>query len=170
MSTGTHKTIYVTRRSLFHQHLNVLFLFRYPVAVSTTTRPGLGDPMSNFRPPKYIFLSSKSSRVGGSPNPYSLDNEKSSRGVKRLERDVDNSPQPSAEVNNEWYHASVPPFCPHAVSRKSYSLSCASEGGNNRLYIKCRVILSVLDPRKCEYLKDYSLYFEHAYMTTYLAS
>ena len=31
------------------------------------------------------------------------------------------------------------------------------------------VILSVLDPRKCEYLKDYSLDFEHAYMTTYLA-
>ena len=34
----------------------------------------------------------------------------------------------------------------------------------------CRVILSVLDPRKCEYLKDCSLDFEHAYMTTYLAS
>ena len=33
-----------------------------------------------------------------------------------------------------------------------------------------RVILSVLDPRKCEYLKHYSLDFEHAYMTTYLAS
>ena len=33
-----------------------------------------------------------------------------------------------------------------------------------------RVILSVLDPRKCEYLKDYSLDFEPAYMTTYLAS
>ena len=33
-----------------------------------------------------------------------------------------------------------------------------------------RVIRSVLDPRKCEYLKDYSLDFEHAYMTTYLAS
>ena len=33
-----------------------------------------------------------------------------------------------------------------------------------------RVILSVLDPRKYEYLKDYSLDFEHAYMTTYLAS
>ena len=33
-----------------------------------------------------------------------------------------------------------------------------------------RAILSVLDPRKCEYLKDYSLDFEHAYMTTYLAS
>ena len=32
------------------------------------------------------------------------------------------------------------------------------------------VILSVLDPRKCEYLKDYSLDFEHAYMTAYLAS
>jgi hypothetical protein len=35
---------------------------------------------------------------------------------------------------------------------------------------KYGVILSVLDPRKCEYLKDYSLDFEHAYMTTYLAS
>ena len=33
-----------------------------------------------------------------------------------------------------------------------------------------RVILSVLDSRKCECLKDYSLDFEHAYMTTYLAS
>jgi hypothetical protein len=33
-----------------------------------------------------------------------------------------------------------------------------------------RVIPSVLDPRKCEYLKDYSFDFEHAYMTTYLAS
>ena len=32
------------------------------------------------------------------------------------------------------------------------------------------MILSVLDPRKCEYLKDYSLGFEHAYMATYLAS
>ena len=31
-----------------------------------------------------------------------------------------------------------------------------------------RVILSVLDPRKCEYLKD--LDFERAYMTTYLVS
>jgi len=28
------------------------------------------------------------------------------------------------------------------------------------------VILYVLDPRNCEYLKDYSLDFEHAYMTT----
>ena len=35
---------------------------------------------------------------------------------------------------------------------------------------KYSVILSVLDPRKCEYLKDYSLDFEHAYMTAYLAS
>ena len=33
-----------------------------------------------------------------------------------------------------------------------------------------RVILSVLDQRKCEYLKEYSLDFEHVYMTTYLAS
>ena len=36
--------------------------------------------------------------------------------------------------------------------------------------LRYRVILSVLDPRKWEYLKDYSLDFEHAYMTTYLAS
>jgi hypothetical protein len=28
--------------------------------------------------------------------------------------------------------------------------------------------LQVLDPRKCEYLKDYSLDFEHAYMTNTL--
>ena len=33
-----------------------------------------------------------------------------------------------------------------------------------------RVILLVLDPRKCEYFKDYSLDFQQAYMTTYLAS
>jgi len=37
-------------------------------------------------------------------------------------------------------------------------------------YTKYSVILSVLDPRKCEYLKDCSLDFEHAYMTTYLNS
>ena len=42
--------------------------------------------------------------------------------------------------------------------------------GSLILGLKYRVILSVLDPRKCEYLKDYSLDFEHAYMTTYLAS
>ena len=35
---------------------------------------------------------------------------------------------------------------------------------------KYSVILSVLDPRKCEYLKDYSLNFEHAYTTTYMRS
>ena len=39
----------------------------------------------------------------------------------------------------------------------------------NKWRSKYRVIFSVLDPRKCEYLKDYSLHFEHAYMTTYLA-
>ena len=36
--------------------------------------------------------------------------------------------------------------------------------------VKYRVILSALDPRKYEYLKDYSLDFELAYMTTYIAS
>ena len=40
----------------------------------------------------------------------------------------------------------------------------------NKYTVIYRVILSVLDPRKCEYLKDYSLDLEHAYMTTYLAS
>ena len=39
-----------------------------------------------------------------------------------------------------------------------------------RHFLIYRVILSVLDPRKCEYIEDYSLDFEHAYMTTDLAS
>ena len=39
-------------------------------------------------------------------------------------------------------------------------------GFRRKMHRKYRMILSVLDPRKCEYLKDYSLYFEHAYMTT----
>ena len=43
-----------------------------------------------------------------------------------------------------------------------------NKAGNVR--IMYTVILSVLDPRKCEYVKDYLLDFEHAYMTTYLAS
>ena len=44
------------------------------------------------------------------------------------------------------------------------------DGPKILLFILYSVILSVLDPRKCEYLKDYSLGFEHAYMTTYLVS
>ena len=40
----------------------------------------------------------------------------------------------------------------------------------HRTHLSYRVIRSVLDPRKCEYIKDYSLDFEHAYMTTYFAS
>ena len=47
-----------------------------------------------------------------------------------------------------------------------YLLTCTSSYSS----LFYSVILSVLDPRKCEYLKDYSLDFEHAYMTTYLAS
>ena len=39
-----------------------------------------------------------------------------------------------------------------------------NKAGNVR--IMYGVIPSVLDPRKCEYVKDYSLDFEHAYMTT----
>ena len=41
---------------------------------------------------------------------------------------------------------------------------------DNIMQILYSEILSVLDPRKCEYLKDYSLDSEHAYMTTNLAS
>ena len=66
-----------------------------------------------------------------------------------------------------------------SASEEGYVVSCQSDRGSVLLvYItssvinsaKYSVILSVLDPRKCEYLKDYSLDFEHAYMTTYLAS
>jgi hypothetical protein len=35
----------------------------------------------------------------------------------------------------------------------------------NNIVILYRVILSVLDPKKCEYLKNYLLDFEHEYMT-----
>ena len=39
-----------------------------------------------------------------------------------------------------------------------------SEDGQNTTKTRSMysVILSVIDPRKCEYLKDYSLDFEHA--------
>ena len=64
------------------------------------------------------------------------------------------------------------------ISRRSYECVCVLWNNitvcvispitqRKKIY---RVILSVLDPRKCEYLKDYALHFEHAYMTTYLAS
>ena len=44
--------------------------------------------------------------------------------------------------------------------RRAQKESCQPETENG--YWLYRVILSVLDPRKCEYLKDYSLDFEHA--------
>ena len=52
-----------------------------------------------------------------------------------------------------------------SAANKQRFLSQAHQWGHTY-----RVILSVLDPRKCECLKDYSLDFEHACMTTYLAS
>ena len=63
----------------------------------------------------------------------------------------------------------------HKLSKNVYLekiLSAVSHDVVNKRYLIniYRVILSVLDPRKCEYLKDYSLDFEHAYITTYLAS
>ena len=48
-----------------------------------------------------------------------------------------------------------------------YMMKGIRDGGPIKKY---SVILSVPDPRKCDYLKDYSLDFEHASMTTYLAS
>ena len=51
-----------------------------------------------------------------------------------------------------------------------FSLKKVERGINFFWTLIYRVILSVLDPRKCEYLKDYSLDFEHAYMNTCLAS
>ena len=56
---------------------------------------------------------------GARPTSYSMDNEILSLGVKRLECEVDQSPQSSAEVKNEWSLASVPPNCLHAVDRKT---------------------------------------------------
>ena len=50
----------------------------------------------------------------------------------------------------------LPSFCQHV--------------NHNTSNFKYSAILSVLDPRKCEYLKNYSIDFEHAYMTTYPAS
>jgi len=52
--------------------------------------------------------------------------------------------------------------------RKDVGCLCTRERAYRRT--KYNVILSVIDPRKCEYLKDYSLDFEHAYMIIYLAS
>ena len=60
----------------------------------------------------------------------------------------------------------APKVCCHSV-QELLLLRLPSENINTEIY---RVILSVLDTRKCEYLKDYSLDFEHAYMTAYLAS
>ena len=56
------------------------------------------------------------------------------------------------------------------MSAEFYAVELLSYDSPSDIELKYRVIFSVLDPRKCEYLKDYSLDFEHAYMTTYLAS
>ena len=54
--------------------------------------------------------------------------------------------------------------------RMLMSLCSPSVSSIQYAWILYRMIVSVLDPRKCEYLKNCSLDFEHAYMTTYLAS
>ena len=38
-------------------------------------------------------------------------------GLKRPGREVDLSPQSSAEVTNEWMYTSTPPIRPHVVDR-----------------------------------------------------
>ena len=40
----------------------------------------------------------------------------------------------------------------------------ANRGSTKNELLKYSVILSVLDPRKCENLEDYTLDFEHAHM------
>jgi len=60
-----------------------------------------------------------SSSSGARPNAYSMDSKILSLGEKRLEREVHQSPQSSAEVKNEWSLASVPPNCLHDVDRKT---------------------------------------------------
>ena len=54
--------------------------------------------------------------------------------------------------------------------RVTDQIICGTKCKRERKICCYRVVLSVLDPRKCEYLKDCSLDFEHAYVTTYLAS
>ena len=78
--------------------------------------------------------------------------------VKRTGRGADHQTPYSALVTRMVPAIPSPPFCSYIA------LLATSE---DKRY---RVILSVLDPRKCQYLKDYSLDFEDAYMTTYLAS
>ena len=68
--------------------------------------------------------------------------------------------------------------CQDAIIYINFGIQCINypsylhllQSNKRNLTASYRVILLVLDPRKCEYLKDYSLDFEHAYMTTYLAS
>ena len=64
-------------------------------------------------------------------------------------------------------HASSWNYTPNAVAVKTGIMYLFPPIALMAIY---SVILSVLDPRKCEYIKDYSLDFEHAYTTTYLAS
>ena len=67
----------------------------------------------------------------------------------------------SSQVRNEWSCTATVPMRHHDEDKRAAPV----------LHLRnYSVILSVLDPRKCEYLKDCSLDFEHAYMTTYLAS
>ena len=64
-------------------------------------------------------------------------------------------------------------WCELSIALDCFTFSRMRGTTRNTCYTRIRryrVILSVLDPRKCKYLKDYSLEFEHAYMTTYLAS
>ena len=72
------------------------------------------------------------------------------------------------EGSSQWWYSPLEhqniPAKRHSVASKNTEIE------NQTSRILYRVILSVLDPRKCEYLKYYSLDFEHAYMTTYPAS
>jgi hypothetical protein len=67
----------------------------------------------------------------------------------------------SPEIGYDYLTVQV---CTVVLVEVFFKENVQSHSGYNGKY---SVILSVLDPRKCEYLKDYLLDFEHAYITIY---
>ena len=72
-----------------------------------------------------------------------------------------------ATHNYNWYTCTLINIEDDLKAETENEIMAAQDQALQTIY---SVILSVPDPRKCEYLKNYSLDFEHAYMTTYLAS
>lgn len=120
---STVHNLHDTRRSQFHQHLNVSFLPSSQISLSSqySDQPTVWT-IRGFIPGRVEILISLLQIIPGSSGArptYSMDNEILSLGEKRLEREVDQSPQSSTEVKNEWSLAFVPPNCLHDVDRKT---------------------------------------------------